>query len=38
MKGIEICEHTVTIRSAMKPETGAELERLAEELLTVEAQ
>lgn len=32
MKGIEFCEHAVTIRSACKPETLREIEALADEL------
>ena len=35
MKGIEICEKTVTIRSAAKEETFKELEELAEQLLAM---
>lgn len=34
MKEITICEKTVTIKSAMKPENVAQMEELAEELLT----
>lgn len=33
MKDIELCEHTVTIKSAVKPETLAQMETLAKELL-----
>ena len=33
MKNIEICDSSVTVRSALKPQNNEELEKLAEELL-----